>query len=184
VGGRETFKVNVRLVSATNKDLDAMVRDGSFREDLLYRLNVVTLRVPPLRERRGDLELLTHHLLWRITRDLHRPIRGLTRETLDALSAYPWPGNVRELENVLTRAVALAKDDILRPADLQLQPSSAAHANAEPPPVTLAEMERRHIRAALEACAWNITHTAERLGITRPTLRKKIDDYHLPRGPA
>lgn len=180
VGGTRPQPFQARIIAVTHRDLDDMVQHGSFREDLYYRLAVTRLQLPPLRERRGDIELLTLHLLWRISRDLHRPIRGLTRQALERLQTYDWPGNVRELENVLTRAVALAKGDLLTDRDLnlghRLSPAIDQHQL-----LTLDEVEKQHVRAALDACDWNITHTAEALGITRPTLRKKIDDYGLSR---
>ena len=179
VGGLRAVPFAARLVAVTHRDLDAMVKAGTFREDLYYRLAVTRLHVPPLRQRKGDIELLTHHLLSRLSRDLHRPIQGIARDALQRLQQYDWPGNVRELENVLTRAIALAKSDILTLADLNLD---GGQPPAPPDAVTLAEMEQRHIAAALEANDWNITRTAERLGISRPTLRKKISDYRLKGG--
>ena len=179
VGGLDSIPFEARVISATHQNLPALVESGGFREDLYYRLNVANIHMPPLRERLGDLELLAKHLLARAAKRMHTPIRGIEEQALRGLSDYDWPGNVRELENVLTRAVALSTDGVIRADDLQLQPGRAGTARADDDLCTLEEMERRHVRRALEHHDGNITHAAEALGITRTTLRKKIKDYGL-----
>lgn len=181
VGGVKAQPFAARVVAVTHRNLELMVEQGRFREDLFYRLAVTRLPVPPLRERKDDLELLTLHFLWRIAHDLHRPVRGVSRDALLAIRRYEWPGNVRELRNLLTRAVALAKSDVISAADLGLQTLAVGSEvpQQEADILPLAEVERQHVFAALELCGWNITHAAERLGISRPTLRKKISDYAL-----
>ncbi len=186
VGGTEPIQFEARLIAATHRNLEEMVEKGEFREDLYYRLAVTALDLPTLRERKDDLELLMQHLLYGISRDLHRPISGITTEAVDQLRAYHWPGNVREMANVLTRAVALSQRDVLTAQDLHL-----GSGDALPSPwlsdgeiLSLAEVEKRYLKMALDATKWNITQTAEKLGITRNTLKKKIGDYGLDRSPA
>ncbi len=185
VGGTRAQPFQARILAVTHRNLEEMIAAGTFREDLYYRLAVTRLQVPPLRSRKGDIELLVIHLLWRICRDLHRNLRGVSRAAIRRLQAYDWPGNVRELENILTRATALTKGDILQEEDLNMEDRTGylRPPRSEEEILPLADVEQRHVLAALQACQWNITHTAERLGISRPTLRKKIDDYGLSQHP-
>jgi two-component system response regulator AtoC len=180
VGGVKSIPFRARVVAATHRDLRRMAAEGDFREDLLFRLAVSRLSVPPVRERRGDIRILVQHLLGRIARELHRPVRGAEESAIAKLQSYDWPGNVRELENVLTRAVALSRGTVLRADELELTLGARSEVKHEPGEVVpLQEAERRHVQQALVACAWNITQTARALQISPTTLRKKIADYGL-----
>ncbi len=185
VGGNAPQKVDVRLVSATNRDLEAMVREGTFREDLLYRLRVVTLRMPALRERRGDLPLLIDHFVHEFARTHARTIRGLSPEARTLLVRYDWPGNVRELRNVLENMVLLARGDVLSAEDVPepVQSGTAAGARAgggfELAGRSLSEVERALIEANLELCEGNREKTAKLLGIGERTLYRKLKEYGL-----
>ncbi len=191
VGDARSLPLKARIVAATHRDLDAMVKDGSFREDLLYRLKVVEIRLPPLRDRREDIPILVEALLAKINREVHKRVRYVSREAMAALSSYDWPGNVRELENALTRAVVLAKGDVL---ELELLPIVARGAGEEPRPraaadaatteadiAPLRDVERRHIERALRATGWNKRRACALLDISRPTLDRKIEEFGLER---
>ncbi len=180
LGGVDSFPVDVRVIAATNRDLQRAVADGSFREDLFYRLNVITLLLPPLRERKEDIPLLADHLIERLAAEGHRRIDGISREAVAALMGHDWPGNVRELRNVLERAVVVASGTLIQPADLSLQAGAGAVVGGfDPANATLEAMERKHIAAILDHTDFNITHAARLLGIDRVTLYNKIKKYHL-----
>ena len=178
VGGTESIRVDVRLVCATNRDLEAEVKSGRFREDLYFRINVVTVRLPPLRERPGDIPILAAHFLAKIARREGRPQAGLSREALDGLSRHSWPGNVRELENAIERAVAVAKGDVVLRSDLPFEvqgqglPPSGGLIDDRPP---LAELERRYIALVLAEAGGNKKKAAEKLGIDRRTLYRALE---------
>jgi DNA-binding NtrC family response regulator len=180
VGAETPVPVDVRLIAATRRDLAAMVRAGTFREDLYYRLHVVTLALPPLRERRQDLPALVDHFLRLTAAKLGRGPIGIEPGAQAALLAYDWPGNVRELENVIERAVVLARHDVLSADDLPLE------ARREPPPAaantlaTLDEVERRHVLRVLEAVGGNREEAARILGISRRTLTRMAQRWTLP----
>ncbi len=179
VGGKETYQADVRVIAATNRDLSRMVEDGSFREDLYFRLKVVQILVPPLRERKSDIPLLTEHLLNKANALFNKRVTKIPQHVMDALVEYEWPGNVRELENVLTRAVVLSKGPVLLPEHL---PEIFGEKNIREPvsPVkTLSQVEAEHILKILEFTNWNQGRACELLGISRPTLRKKIRKYGL-----
>ena len=186
VGGTQGIALRARVMAATHRDLDRGVQEGSFRQDLFFRLAVARLHVPPLRERTEDVPLLADFLLGRIADRLERPAARLTPEALGKLQRSSWPGNVRELENVLTRAAAELRGDVIGAEDLQIdrppEPSATVrgHRNEVLP---LREVEKRYIAEALERLGWNITHTAEALEISPTTLRKKIADLGLRRSP-
>ncbi|HJT76695.1 MAG TPA: sigma-54 dependent transcriptional regulator [Gemmataceae bacterium] len=186
VGGGETIRADVRVLSATNRDLPALVAAQRFREDLYYRLNVVPIRLPPLRERRDDIPLLTDHVIGRLAAKYHWPELAVSPEARQRLSAYAWPGNVRELQNVLARAAILARGRPILPDDLSRVGLPAAEAPAASPPASplslkgiLAETERRVIAQALEEAGWNRTRAARLLGISRRQLFDKIQQYGL-----
>ncbi|MDX1388882.1 MAG: sigma-54 dependent transcriptional regulator [Acidobacteriota bacterium] len=180
VGGTEPRRVDVRLVAATNRDLDDEVRAGRFREDLLYRLRVVEVRVPPLRERIDDVAVLVEFFLDKQARRLNRPRPTVSEAALAALQARPWPGNVRELENCVERAVLLAEGDELGPADFGLEGEPGAvpleGGIKDVAKAAAAEAERRMIRAALELTEGNVTRAAERLGLSRRGLQLKLKE--------
>ena len=175
VGGNEQIAVNVRMIAATNRDLRKRVDEGAFREDLYYRLNVVSIAVPPLRERGGDVHLLAQHFVDQYARAAKKVIRGLARETLDLLSAHHWPGNVRELENTIARAVALSSSELLMPDGMSLPPRADPGPLALPAPqMRLDEVRRWYVGKVLEETGGNKVHAAERLGIDRGTLHRML----------
>ena len=193
VGGKDTFNVNVRLVSATNKDLEEMVEDGSFREDLLYRLNVVSLEVPPLRERTSDIRLMADRFLAAAVADNNVHVNSVKPEFYECLEAYNWPGNVRQLKNIVESAVLLSPDGILNEDSINLPRSSArtrarAESNAHnendefklPEDLTLNQIERLILEERLKKNNGNRTITAEQLGISRRTIQRKIKEHALP----
>ncbi|ADH85466.1 sigma-54-dependent transcriptional regulator [Desulfurivibrio alkaliphilus] len=179
VGGLETLPLKARIIAATHCDLPRLVQEGRFREDLWYRLSVSTIRLPPLRDRRSDIPLLTEVLLTRITQRLQCRRPRLSGSALRKLQAHNWPGNIRELENVLTRAVALSVDPVLVADDLQLEPPAAGRPESKEELLSLAAAEKRHVERTLAAVDWNISQAARRLAVSPTTLRKKIRDYQL-----
>jgi two-component system, NtrC family, response regulator HydG len=188
VGDSKPLPLDARIIAATHRDLDAMVAKGTFREDLYYRLRVVEIHLPPLRDRAGDIPVLVEGLLAKITRDLAKEVRYVTPTALARLGGHAWPGNVRELENTLTRAVVLAKTDVL---DETLLPLGRTTATADPTGTdpdgslpTLREIERRHIIRVLGHTDWNKRRACAILDISRPTLDRKIDEYGLRKDPA
>jgi two-component system response regulator HydG len=184
VGGHQVHKVDIRLVAATNRDLKAMVVEGSFREDLLYRLQVVTVVCPPLRERKGDIPLLVDHFLSEFGKQHGRGVRGLAPEARSALLRYDWPGNVRELRNTIESMVLLARSSTLGIEDVPetiRAGAAAGHARggADLAGRSLAEVERDLIRENLKAFGGNRERTAKVLGIGERTLYRKIKEYGL-----
>jgi len=184
VGSSHPIQVDVRLLAATHCDLEALLKEGRFRDDLYYRLNVVTISVPPLRERREDIPLLLDHFLSRFARENGKTIRGLTREARETLLRYDYPGNVRELENVVERAVVLTRDEVIGLADLPLavrepEPDTGEAAGL---PAAVEGLERRMIREALARADGIQTRAAELLGISERVLRYKLRKYGLSGG--
>ena len=180
LGGGEEIPVDVRILAATNKDLEAAVAEGLFRNDLYFRIRVLEITLPPLRERPDDIPALADYCLGRLARKLGRRFKGLDDATRKILAAYPWPGNVRELKNAVERAAVLARDDSLGPEDFAfLKPPAGGGGE---PAQSLAESERRAILAALERTGWNKTAAAEALGIDRTTLYDKLKAYGLAAG--
>ncbi len=179
VGGREPVRVDARIVAATNRNLRAMIDEGRFREDLFYRLGVIIIQVPSLRERSDDLRLLAEYFLEFYGRQHKRRLRGFTQAALRAIAAHVWPGNVRELENRVQRAVILAQDSYLRPEDLELE---SAGGGAEPLPTLQAardEAERRLLVEALTRNAGNVTRAAREIDVSRPTLHDLVRKHGL-----
>ena len=175
VGGNDWIAINVRIIAATNRDLLKRVEEGGFREDLYYRLNVVTITVPPLRERTQDIPLLAQHFVERYARAAGKPPRGLAPETIDLLCGYHWPGNVRELGNAIERALALSSSELLMPEDLPPQPRHARAPLVLPAPqMTLEEVKGWYISRVLEEVGGNKVQAAERLGIDRGTLYRML----------
>jgi len=186
VGGEEMIKVDVRVVAATNRDLQKEIAVGKFREDLYYRLNVVTLRVPPLRERREDIPLLAQHFITRFADKNRKRIKGFAPRAMDAIVRYDWPGNVRELMNAIERGVVLCRDEYISEADLPLSlrefqeaPDAAEAPVPELAGMPLEEVEKATIIKTLEASGGNKSEAARRLGITRRTLHKKLKKYGM-----
>jgi two-component system NtrC family response regulator len=178
VGGRQAIQVDARVVAATNKDLNQAVAEGTFREDLYYRLGVVTIKVPPLRDRGEDMLVLARHFLATQPRSKGEPPRQLSQEAVSAVFAHPWPGNVRELENRIKRALIMADGPLIGPADLDLVPPVQG-----PEGLSLKEARERAeiktIRLALIKHGGNVTHAAAELGVSRPTLHDLIKRYGL-----
>jgi len=180
VGSSRTLKIDVRLIAATNADLAAEVAAGRFRKDLLFRLNTVEIRVPPLRERREDIAPLARSFLSRSATRYQREGMHLSAAALDALERYAWPGNVRELSHVMERAVLTATGDQVVQLDFSLSPIPVAFAGgADGPRRTLDEAEQEMIRGALERCGGNIQKTAELLGLSRPSLYRRLEKFGI-----
>ena len=183
LGGTRTLTVDVRILAATHRDLEQAMRDGTFREDLYYRLNVVSIQIPPLRERREDIAALLEHFLLRFAQKNRREVTGITAAARDALLRYDYPGNVRELENVVERAVLLCRGRVIDLPDLPvtLRPGERGTAEAEPRslPDLVESIERQAIRAALERHGGVQTQAAEELGISERVLRYKMRKYGL-----
>jgi len=182
VGGAEVIKVNVRLIAASNKDLKKEMEKGRFREDLFYRLNVVGLNVPPLRERKEDIPMLAQHFLQQFVVQNSKKIKGLTPQAMEKLLKYSWPGNIRELMNAIERAVVLSRKEyldaeelVLMMADNSVDVKTTQNRSLENSP--LEEVEKMTILEAINACSGNKSEAARRLGITRKTLRKKLEKY-------
>ena len=193
VGGLTTTKVDVRIITATNRNLEEEVKAGRFREDLFYRLNVVPIQLPPLRNRQDDIDKLVRFFLQQFNEKLKKAITGITPEAMEALRAYPWPGNIRQLENVLERMMLMSEDPILRVADLPEEVVAATGALPETPTGTeegavnfkdlvkrrTQSVERDLIEKALVETGGNVTRAAEKLGLSRKGLQLKIKELGL-----
>ena len=189
VGGNKTFKVDVRIVAATHRDLKKKLDDGSFREDLYYRLNVIEIHIPPLRERPGDVPLLGHHFLRKYAEANGKDIQGLSDEVMAMLLAHPWPGNVRELENAMERAVVLTTEDALtsahfptlRKAGPAADPSSGGQSlGVRIPGSTLADLEREAILRTLESVGGSTSRAASILDVSARKIQYKLKEYQQP----
>ena len=187
VGGKDSVKVNARIIAATNKDLRTMVKEGKFRDDLFYRLNIVSIDIPPLRKRREDIEPLVKYLLNKINRELHKRIAGVSDEMMDTFLKYSWPGNIRELENLLVRAAVVSKGQILGREDF---PNLMEDANSKETdrdiirdeserPMTLDEIEEMHIKKVIRENDRNKGEICVILGISRPTFERKLEKYKI-----
>ncbi|MDF7826889.1 sigma-54 dependent transcriptional regulator [Pontiellaceae bacterium B12227] len=182
VGGDTPVDVDARLIAATNRDLKGMVDDGDFREDLFYRLYVVVITLPPLRERQDDILLLLNHYLAVFNEENTKQIEGFTPAAYELLSGYDWPGNIRELRNLVERMVVLARGKVLDVSDIPVQVREKAHGGGEvkvDSELTVDEMEKRMVIQALEKTGGNRTKAAEKLGISRRTLHRKLNQYGI-----
>ena len=183
VGGTRPIKVDVRIVATTNRSLDEEIEAKRFREDLFFRLNVIPITLPPLRERDGDVPLLAQHFVDRYCRENNRSHKQIVPEALELVCHYAWPGNVRELQNVIERAVVLDADEVIRPEHLALRPSGSSESDSDEIVYavgrTVAEMERRLILKTLQALEGNRGRTAEMLQISVRTLRNKLNQYRV-----
>ena len=177
VGASRARRIDVRILSATNADLAAEVAAGRFREDLLFRLNTIEIRLPPLRERREDIPALAEHFLRRYAARYRKALVSFESEAIEALEAHAWPGNVRELDHTLERAVLMAQGDSVRATDLGLRLAPGAAARLEDLP--LEEVERVLIRKALERHDGNVSHAAKALGLSRSALYRRLQHYGL-----
>jgi two-component system response regulator HydG len=180
LGNSQSIDVDFRLISATRRDLQKEIAKGRFRQDFFYRINVIRLDIPPLRERKEDIPLLVDHFLNKYSQETTKHVDHLTARAREHLMQYDWPGNVRELENAIERAVVLAKSRSLRFDDFAfLHPARAGE--PEPTAGSLRDVEKVHIAAVLKRSGWNVTRAAKILGINRVTLHKKIKRYELER---
>ncbi|HEX6925973.1 MAG TPA: sigma-54 dependent transcriptional regulator [Longimicrobiaceae bacterium] len=179
VGSSRTIRADVRVLSATNLNLDTEVAEGRFREDLLYRLNTVEIRLPPLRERREDIPTLANHFLRRQAAQYRKSITGFSPQAMNALLAYDWPGNIRELEHTVERAVLLASGEVVEAADLNLRGQSQPEEPQTLEEMSLAEVERVLIQKALRRHGGNVTQAAEALGLSRSALYRRLQRYGL-----
>lgn len=186
IGGQESFHVDVRVVSATNQDLDELVEEGTFREDLLYRINVVTLHLPPLRQRREEIRPLAEQFIANACGEHNRRIESVEEEFFTALEQEQWPGNIRQLRNVVESAVIMCRNSVLRSQDLERPSQKKTSRNPAsptlsiPPNLTFEEIEREVLRQALDRNEGNRTLTADSLGLARRTIQRKIQEYNLP----
>lgn len=176
VGGTQPIEADFRVIAATNRNLEAAIKSGSFREDLFYRLNVISFIMPSLNQRKEDIPLLAEHFLYRFSQETNKPISKISREAMDEMMLYDWPGNIRELENAIERAVVVGKQREISPEDLPI----FCH---ESPPITsarsLKDVEKAHIEQVLAENQWNMARSAKILGIDRSTLYSKIKRYHI-----
>jgi DNA-binding NtrC family response regulator len=180
IGGMQPVPIDVRFIATTNRDIEKRIKDGKFREDLHYRLNVMPIHLPPLRERRDDIPLLAKHFVEKYCKLENRSVKGLTDDAMVSLMEMTWKGNVRELENIIERAVLMCKGDILDKKDLFLPESDRQPDVMKPPaiqPVSLKEIEKSVILNTLDQTNGNRTHAAEILGISVRTLRNKMNEY-------
>ncbi len=189
IGGRKPIQVNVRIVAATNRDLEEAVEDGDFRKDLYFRLQVAEITASPLRERRDDIPLLANAFLQKFVLKTGRVIKGFTDEAMQVLCDYSWPGNVRELQNTIERTVILCRNEVVRATDIQLSslgsrmsaPAVEKASSGEYRELSMADVEQEHILKTLEHTGWNKSKSAQILGIERSTLDRKLKRYHVPR---
>jgi two-component system response regulator HydG len=179
LGSVRSIPLDIRIVAATNRDLQKAIAEGQFREDLYYRLNVISIRLPSLAERVGDVLLLAEKFVERYARKIGKPIDGIDEDAASALAGYPWPGNVRELENVIERAIVLTRTRYITRADLVGLTSYKSGGGKVLR--SMADVEKEHILNSLSELGWNIGQTADQLGIHRNTLRTKIKEYGLER---
>ena len=194
VGGTKAKKVDIRLIAATNKDLEKMIKSETFREDLYYRLNIVPIMLPPLKDRQDDIALLSVHFLKKYAEEMGKPIKGFTPEAMEKLMRYPWPGNVRELENVVERTVVMIEDEMVRVEHLILPGQQEKEEGEEHVPMTsdelkelkkqarekaVEEIEKAFVINALERHHWNVTRAAEEVGMLRPNFQALMRKYSL-----
>jgi DNA-binding NtrC family response regulator len=179
VGGSESIHVDVRIIAATNRNLAKAVADGAFREDLFYRLNVIPVHLPPLRDRLEDMPLLVEHFLEQLGAEMNRRVDAVATDAMGILMAHTWPGNVRELRNVLERAIVVASGHVVQASDLGLRRPPCAEVGGAGTLASLEEVERHHIARVLQEAAGNISQGARILGIDRATLYNKLRRYNL-----
>lgn len=185
VGGSRPTKVDVRVIAATNRDLEAMVKDGRFREDLYYRLNIIPINLPPLRNRRDDIPVLIEFFIAKHSRNAPRKIKGLTASARNLLMNYSWPGNVRQLESAIERAILLCEGDEISVEDLPLEirqessPSGSFNFKLPPEGISFEELEQSLITQAMEQTGWNITRAAKLLGLSFRTLQYRLEKFDM-----
>ena len=181
IGGREQIEVDTRVVAATNRDLKEAMKNGNFREDLYFRLGVILMSLPPLREREGDMTLLAKAFLERYADENRKKVKGFTDQAMDAIEQYSWPGNVRELENRIKRAVIMAEGAKITPVDLEMEPPRARYEG-----MGLKEaretLEKELLLKALSRNSGNLTKAALELGVSRPTLYDLMEKFGVNSG--
>jgi len=185
VGGEETIPMKARIIAATNRNLEALIKEGKFREDLYYRLKVFTIDLPPLRERKEDILDLVIHFLYKLNKRFNKNVVKIGEGVIDMLKAHDWHGNVRELENTILQAIVMSKSDVLEIENITLNPRhqvGEAPKREMPNYRTIADMEKFHIKRILDEVNWNKLEASHVLDITRPTLNAKIEKYKLVRG--
>lgn len=179
VGGNKTLKADVRVITATNRDLSELVKKTEFRHDLYYRLNVINIKIPPLRDRKEDIPELANFFLKKYTHKLSKEVKAIDSEAMSILISYDWPGNVRELENVIERAVILSETELIMPGDISVPLTSA---KTEGSFNSLDEVEKYHILKVLKETGWNQSRASQILGIDRKTLYLKLKKYDIKAG--
>jgi len=179
LGSVKEIPLDIRIIAATNRDLAKLIAAGGFREDLYYRLNVITIAMPPLAERAGDILLLTERFIDRFSRKVGKEVEGVDPEAAELLVGYSWPGNVRELENIIERAVVLTRSNRIGKSDLTGLNARSEVGEESAGLIPLSDVESRHIKHCLDSLDWNMSLCAEKLGIHRNTLRAKIKEYNL-----
>jgi transcriptional regulator with PAS, ATPase and Fis domain len=194
VGGTKVKKVDIRLIAATNKDLEKMIKEETFREDLYYRLNIVPITLPALKERQDDIPILAVHFLKKYAEEIGKTIKGFTPEAMERLMRYPWPGNVRELENVIERTVVMIEEEMVQVEHLILPGQQEKDVLENHIPMTseelkelkkqmreraVEEIERAFVLNALERNHWNVTRAAEEVGMLRPNFQALMRKYNL-----
>jgi len=180
IGGISPISIDVRIIATTNMDIKKQLKDGKFREDLFYRLNVIPFHLPPLKERKDDIPLLTNYFIEKYNGIDKRAVKGLTEEAMQVLMSMPWKGNVRELENIIERAILMCKGDLIDTKDLFMTEKNKENEETKYtfiPTVSLKEMEKKVIFHALDQTNGNRTHAAGILGISVRTLRNKLNEY-------
>jgi len=184
VGGTKSITVDVRIIAATNRDLKKAVDEEKFRDDLYYRLNVISIELPPLREHKEDVPLLVHHFIEKFNIEMGEKVERISEEALDLLMEYDWPGNVRELENVIERAMVITKGNLIKAEDLHLTPQVTKEEGTAQrgKDKSIKSVEKKHIATILKENNWNVQKSAEQLGIDRVTLYNKIKKYKLKKG--
>jgi DNA-binding NtrC family response regulator len=178
VGGTQPIRVDFRVIAATNRNLEELIDQGIFREDLYYRLNVISFTMPPLRKRKEDLPLLAIHFLRRFTQETKKQIDSISREAMDEIMMYEWPGNVRELENAIERAMVISKKSRLMKGDFLLNNYLEVSTNNE---LSISEMEKKHILQVLEHTDWNVSLASKILEVDRTTIYSKLQSYGIKR---
>ncbi|QSE95860.1 sigma-54-dependent transcriptional regulator [Fulvivirga lutea] len=179
VGSAKEISVDFRLLSATNMNLNQMVNEGTFRQDLLYRINTVAIELPPLRERKEDIPILLDHFIQIFCKKYQKPLISVDEQVIEKLKVYPWPGNVRELQHATERAIILSEEKTIYNADQFISSSAASSSHTAEDAVTLDEMEKVFIKKTLDENAGNVTNTAKQLGLTRTALYRRLNKYGL-----
>lgn len=179
IGSNKNVPIDIRLVCATNMALYDMVKEHSFRQDLLYRINTVEIHLPPLRERQDDIPLLTSHFLKMYSGKYRKSIKKIPASTIKKLRAYHWPGNIRELQHAIERAVIMSDDDVLSPEDFFLTQEETASIEETIDSYNLEEVERQTIQRAIKKYSGNISKAAKELGLTRASLYRRLDKHEL-----